>query len=59
MSALDPRLQELLDHHEIRKHLAEYCHACDRGDEALMASCYTGPDSWHPDHDPRPRPVAD
>ncbi len=43
---LDPRLQELLDHHEIRKLLAEYCHACDRGDEAMMAACYTGPDSW-------------
>ncbi len=43
---LDPRLQELLDHHEIRKLLAEYCHACDRGDEAMMAACYTGEDSW-------------
>ena len=43
---LDPRLQELLDHHAIRKTLAEYCHACDRGDEAMMADCYTGADSW-------------
>lgn len=43
---LDPRLQELVDHHEIRKTLAEYCHACDRGDEAMMAACYTGDDSW-------------
>lgn len=43
---MDPRLQELLDHHDIRKTLAEYCHACDRGDEAMMAACYTGEDSW-------------
>ncbi|MBU6267390.1 MAG: nuclear transport factor 2 family protein [Sphingomonadales bacterium] len=42
----DPRLQDLLDHHEIRTLLAEYCHACDRGDEAMMAACYTGADSW-------------
>lgn len=43
---MDPRLQEMLDHHEIRKLLATYCHACDRGDEALMASCYAGEDSF-------------
>jgi SnoaL-like domain len=43
---LDPLLQELIDHHQIRKTLAEYCHACDRGDEAMMAECYTGEDSW-------------
>jgi len=43
---LDPRLQDLLDHHAIRTLLAEYCHACDRGDEAMMAACYSGDDSW-------------
>jgi SnoaL-like domain len=43
---LDPRLQEMLDHHEIRKLLATYCHACDRADEALMAGTYTGADSF-------------
>lgn len=43
---MDPRLQEMLDHHEIRKVLALYCHACDRGDAALMASVYSGEDSF-------------
>jgi hypothetical protein len=43
---MDPRLQEMLDHYEIRKTLAEYCHACDRADAALMASVYTGADSF-------------
>jgi hypothetical protein len=43
---MDPRLQELIDHHEIRKLLAVYCHACDRGDAALMARLYTGEDSF-------------
>lgn len=38
---LDARLRAMLDHHEIRQTLAEYCHACDRADEALMASLYT------------------
>jgi hypothetical protein len=37
---MDKRLQELLDHHEIAQTLKEYCHGCDRGDEALMASVY-------------------
>ncbi|MCB2073677.1 MAG: nuclear transport factor 2 family protein [Novosphingobium sp.] len=46
MTELDPRLQEMLDHHEIRKVLAEYCHACDRADGAMMAGCYTGDDSF-------------
>lgn len=46
MSELDPRLQEMLDHYEIRKVLAEYCHACDRADGAMMAACYTGDDSF-------------
>jgi hypothetical protein len=48
---MDPRLQELLDHHEIRQLLATYCHGCDRGDEVEMASTYAG-DSWD-DHGPR------
>lgn len=43
---MDPRLQDMLDHHEIRKLLALYCHACDRADAALMTACYTGDDSW-------------
>jgi hypothetical protein len=43
---MDPRLQEMLDHHEIRKLLATYCHACDRADEALMAETYSGADSF-------------
>lgn len=43
---MDPRLQEMLDHHEIRKVLALYCHACDRGDRDLMASVYSGGDSF-------------
>jgi hypothetical protein len=43
---MDPRLQEVIDHHEIRRLLAEYCHACDRADGALMASLYAGDDSF-------------
>lgn len=43
---MDARLQEMLDHHEIRKTLAEYCHACDRADAKLMGSVYTGDDSF-------------
>jgi hypothetical protein len=46
MTDLDPRVGEMLDHHEIRTLLAEYCHACDRADEAMMAACYTGEDSF-------------
>jgi hypothetical protein len=36
----------MIDHHEIRKVLALYCHACDRGDAKLMASVYAGADSF-------------
>jgi ketosteroid isomerase-like protein len=43
---MDACLKEVLDHHEIRKTLAEYCHACDRADAKLMASVYTGDDSF-------------
>lgn len=42
---MDPRLQEMLDHHEITRVLAEYCHGCDRGDVEHMGSVYW-PDSW-------------
>jgi hypothetical protein len=42
---MDTRLQEMLDHFEIRKTLSEYCHGCDRGDELRMAGVYTQ-DSW-------------
>jgi len=42
---MDKRLQEMLDHHEIRKTLSEYCHGCDRCDEPRMASVYLR-DSW-------------
>lgn len=46
---MDPRLSELIDHHDIRKALAFYCHACDRGDAAAMASVYA-PDESFDDH---------
>lgn len=49
-----PRLQELLDHHDIRQLLASYCHGCDRMDEVEMASTYAK-DSWD-DHGPRKMP---
>lgn len=42
---MDPRLQEIIDHHEIRKLLAEYCNACDRCDQPRMAAVYCD-DSW-------------
>jgi hypothetical protein len=44
-SPVDPRLQQMLDEHEIRRLLAEYVHGCDRVDAALLASVYW-PDSW-------------
>lgn len=37
---MDERLQEVLDHYEITKTLAEYCHGCDRCDEPHMRSVY-------------------
>jgi hypothetical protein len=43
---MDPRIQEVLDHHDIRKLLATYCHACDRADGELMGSLYTGAGSF-------------
>lgn len=42
---MDSRLQEMLDHHEIRMLLAEYCHGCDRGDEVQMGGVYCA-ESW-------------
>ena len=42
---MDERLQEMLDHYEIRKTLSEYCQGCDRCDEPRMAGVY-GRDSW-------------
>jgi len=47
---MDPRLQEVIDHHEIRKLLAAYCHGCDRADAERMGSVYAD-DSWD-DHGP-------
>src|SRR4051794_18899130 len=42
---MDHRLQAMLDHFEITQVVAEYCHGCDRCDEAHMASVYLE-DSW-------------
>jgi hypothetical protein len=42
---LNATLQEMIDHHEIRKMLTVYCHGCDRGDGPRMQSVY-GKDSW-------------
>lgn len=43
--SLDARLQEMLDHHEIRKVLDLYCHGCDRLDDVQVAGVYSA-DSW-------------
>lgn len=43
---LNARLQEALDHLDIRRVLAEYCHACDRADGAMMAALYAGAESF-------------
>jgi hypothetical protein len=40
LQQMNPVLQEVIDHHEIRKVMSVYCHGCDRGDEARMASVY-------------------
>jgi SnoaL-like domain len=42
---MDPRLQEMLDHYEIRRTLADYCFACDRTDISRMEAVYLE-DSW-------------
>jgi hypothetical protein len=49
--------QEIIDHHQIRKVLAEYCNACDRCDQIRMAAVYAE-DSWD-DHGPRGGKGAD
>ena len=43
---METALQEMLDHFEIPKVLALYCHACGRCDAELLASVYTGADSF-------------
>lgn len=40
MTDRDASLQRLVDEAAIRDVLARYCRAVDRGDEALLASCY-------------------
>ena len=47
---MDPRLQRLIDHSEIRETIEAYVHACDRGDRDATADVYH-PDSWD-DHGP-------
>lgn len=46
---MERRIQEMLDDFEIRRVLAIYCHACDRGDASLMASVYA-PEGSFDDH---------
>lgn len=43
---MDHRLQEIIDHFEIRKVLSIYCHGCDRGDAELMGSVYAKAGSY-------------
>lgn len=50
-------LQEIIDHHRIRKLLAEYCNGCDRCDRERMAGVYCR-DSWD-DHGTRSGSGAD
>lgn len=42
---MNARIQEMLDHHDIRQVLARYCRSCDRCDEVGMAAVYAD-DSW-------------
>ena len=42
---MDHRIQQMLDHHEIRTVLSEYCLGCDRLDQVRMAGVYLD-DSW-------------
>ena len=42
---MNNRLQEMLDHYEITRTLAEYCSACDRCDRDRMRDVYAR-DSW-------------
>jgi hypothetical protein len=53
---MDASLQELLDHHEIKKLLNTYCHGCDRLDAGRMVTVFHS-DSWvdhAADHCPGP-----
>ena len=50
-------MQEIIDHHEIRKLLSAYCAACDRCDQPAMAAVYAD-ESWD-DHGPRSGRGAD
>jgi hypothetical protein len=53
---MDAGLQELLDHHQIRKLIDIYCQGCDRLDAQRMASVFHS-DSWvdhAADHCPGP-----
>jgi hypothetical protein len=45
MTAINATLQDMIDHHEIRKMLSVYCHGCDRGDSPRMGSVYAQ-ESW-------------
>jgi len=47
---MDPRLQRLIDHFEIREVIEAYVHACDRCDRDAVADVYHL-DSWD-DHGP-------
>jgi ketosteroid isomerase-like protein len=54
---LSDTMQEIIDHHQIRKVLSAYCNACDRCDQPRMAAVYAE-DSWD-DHGPRSGKGAD
>jgi ketosteroid isomerase-like protein len=45
VTGVEAKLREIIDHHEIRKTLGEYCQGCDRADPVRMASVYAE-DSW-------------
>lgn len=51
---MNERLREIIDHHDIRILLSEYCHGCDRHDYLRMADTYHE-DSWD-DHGTRKMP---
>jgi ketosteroid isomerase-like protein len=55
--AMTDIMQEIIDHHQIKKVLSEYCNACDRCDQPRMAGVYAE-DSWD-DHGPRSGKGAD
>jgi hypothetical protein len=55
-SALDRRLQDLLDKQEIHEVLARYCRGLDRGDYELVRSAFH-PDAVH-NHDGTVQPVT-